>query len=223
MTEGKRVISFCLWGNDPKYTVGALRNAELARSVYPGWTSRFYVGSSTQRTVCKQLRKAGGEVVEMDEPGDWRGMFWRFIPAGEPDVAVMLSRDTDSRLSGREKAAVDVWLETDSPFHIMRDHPFHNTEILGGMWGARGGFLTEMSQMIEAYNKGDFWQVDQNFLREHVYPKVKDLAVVHDEFFELKPFPTVRENYEFVGDVFDANDKRHQDYWKEIEKRDYTR
>ena len=31
----KKVISFCLWGNDPKYNVGAIRNAEIAKEIYP--------------------------------------------------------------------------------------------------------------------------------------------------------------------------------------------
>ena len=39
----KKIISFCLWGNDPKYTVGALRNAELAKTIYPDWKTRFYI------------------------------------------------------------------------------------------------------------------------------------------------------------------------------------
>jgi hypothetical protein len=214
----KKIISFCLWGNDTKYTIGALRNAELAKTIYPGWICRFYIGSSTSPVVTKQLLKTGShvEVINMEEAGDWRGMFWRFYPAGEVDVDVMLSRDTDSRLNHREKAAVDAWLATNSPFHIMRDHPAHKTEILGGMWGARGGFLVEIKQLIDQYQKGDFWQVDQNFLREHIYPKVKNIAIVHDEFFEHKPFPTQRVNYEFVGDVFDANDVRHPDYWKAL-------
>jgi hypothetical protein len=212
----KKIISFCLWGNNPKYTMGALRNAELAKTVYPGWIPRFYIGSSTSPVVSKQLLKTDAEVINMPEEGDWRGMFWRFYPAGESNVEVMLSRDTDSRLSLREKAAVDAWLATDSPFHIMRDHPAHRTEILGGMWGARGGFLTEMKELINQYQKGDFLQVDQNFLREQIYPRVKNVAVVHDEFFERKPFPTPRVNYEFVGDVFDGNNIRHPEYWKEI-------
>ncbi len=31
-----RVVSFTLWGSAPRYTVGAVRNAELAPAVYPG-------------------------------------------------------------------------------------------------------------------------------------------------------------------------------------------
>ena len=29
------------------------------------------------------------------------------------------------------------WLSTSLPFHVMRDHPLHQVEIMGGMWGAR--------------------------------------------------------------------------------------
>lgn len=212
----KKIISFSLWGNNPKYTIGALYNAESIIDVYPGWIARFYIGSSTPSNVANKLEKLGSEVVHINEPGDWKGMFWRFYPAGEEDVEVMLSRDTDSRLTFREKSAVDEWLASDKDFHIMRDHPAHNTAIMGGMWGARGNVLKDIKRMIDEYQKGDFWQVDQNFLREKIYPLVKDNAFVHDEFFEKKPFPTTRQNYEFVGDVFDENNVRHSEHWKAL-------
>jgi protein O-GlcNAc transferase len=212
----KKIVSFSLWGNNPKYTIGALYNAELVSDIYPGWIARFYIGSSTPANVSHKLKKIGSEVILMNEPGDWKGMFWRFYPAGEEDVEVMLSRDADSRLNLREKAAVDEWLASDKDFHIMRDHPAHSAPIMGGMWGARGNILKDIKKMIDEYQKGDFWQVDQNFLRQKIYPLVKDKSFVHDEFFEKKPFPTKRQNREFVGDVFDENNNRHPEYWKAI-------
>ena len=33
----KNIISFCLWGDNPIYTIGAIRNAELAQEIYPGF------------------------------------------------------------------------------------------------------------------------------------------------------------------------------------------
>ena len=65
------------------------------------------------------------------------GMLWRFLPVLDPSVDVMVSRDLDSRLTTREQAAVEEWLNTGLAFHVMRDNPQHGTEILGGMWGAR--------------------------------------------------------------------------------------
>lgn len=32
------VVSYSLYGSDPRYTVGALENAQLAKTVYPGWS-----------------------------------------------------------------------------------------------------------------------------------------------------------------------------------------
>ncbi len=215
-SKKKKIIAFALWGNNPKYTLGAIRNAELIQTIFPGWIARFYIGTSTDKSVGRKLLELGSEVVNMPVPGDWTGMFWRFLPAGEEDVGVMLSRDADSRLNLREKAAVDEWLASNKDFHIMRDHPAHTAVIMGGMWGARGAFLKNIKQQIDEYQKGNFWQVDQNFLHEKIYPIVKSKSFVHDEFFEKKPFPTPRQNYEFVGDVFDENDVRHPEYWKDF-------
>ena len=204
----KKIISFSLWGDNPMYTVGAIKNAELALDVYPDWVCRYYVGKSVPIDIITSLvERKNTEVFVMNEQGDWTGMFWRFYPASDADVNIMISRDTDSRLNLREKAAVDDWLASDKDFHIMRDHPHHATEILGGMWGIRGNRLSNMKQMIHNYTKGDFWQVDQNFLKEQIYPIIKNYACVHDEFFEKKSFPTKRSGIEFVGQIFDENEE----------------
>ena len=36
--------------------------------------------------------------------------------------------------------------------------------------------------------------------------------MVHDEFFERKPFPTERNVFEFVGEVFDENDNPTEEH-----------
>lgn len=52
---GTKVISFSLWGKDPKYTQGAIANAKLAREIFPDWVCRFYIGSSTPYSITEQL------------------------------------------------------------------------------------------------------------------------------------------------------------------------
>ncbi len=199
-----KVISFSLWGKDPKYTIGAVRNLELAKDFYPDWTCRFYISKDVPVDIIQRLLDNGGDVITQAETG-WNGMFWRFFAADSDDIVI--SRDTDSRLGQREKAAVDDWLDSDKDFHIMRDHAYHKTEILGGMWGVRNGLLKGITEMITEYDKGVYdnrYQVDQNFLREVVYPMVVDKATVHDPYFQLMPFPTERANaQDFVGQVYD--------------------
>jgi hypothetical protein len=207
----KKIIAFSLWGKDKKYTVGAIKNAELLETVFPGWKARFYCGTSVPEHIIKELKSFKNVEVEiMSEEGNWNGMFWRFYPASEKDVSVMLSRDTDSRLNEREKLAVDEWLKSDKDFHIMRDHPWHGTQILGGMWGVRNGLLKDMKSMIEKYSKGNFWQVDQNFLKEKIYPIVREHSFVHDEFFNYenwkRNFPQKRKDRQFVGEAFSYDD-----------------
>jgi len=46
----------------------------------------------------------------------------------------------------REVNAVEEWLESDLPFHIFRDHPYHAEYILAGMWGMRREGLDILKQ-----------------------------------------------------------------------------
>lgn len=211
-----KVVAYSLWGDNPKYTIGAIKNAELVKNMYPGWEARFYVGQSVPKDILSSLRDREANVIEMNEPGDWRGMFWRFEAAGDFDVEVMVSRDCDSRISQREVAAVNQWLSSDAMFHIMRDHPWHGTPILGGMWGVKAPLLRNIKNLMSQFEKGNFWQVDQNFLKL-LYPHVAQYAMVHDDFFEKKPWPLPRNGLEFVGQVFDENEVTVQEHLDVLE------
>ena len=203
----KKVISFSLWGKEPKYCVGAIKNAELAKKHYPDWICRYHIGKSTPNKYIEELNNFSNvETILRPEDGDWTGMFWRFLDASDLSVDVTISRDTDSRLNSREAHAVTEWLSSGKKFHIMRDHPYHRTEILGGMWGVRSHYLGDMKNLINQYVKGNFWQVDQNFLKEVIYPIVKNNCMVHDEFFEKKPFQSKRKKGLFVGQAFNSDD-----------------
>ena len=217
--NGKKIIAFSIWGSIPMYTIGALKNIDLAKEIYPGWICRFYVKNDVPQDIIDSIIEKGGEVIIVDDSkirGSFDGMFWRFMSASDIDVDVMISRDTDSRLSMREKLAVDDWLNSDKSFHIMRDHPYHDVPILGGMWGCRGGVLSNLSSMLSRWSSFDYKGCDQDFLQQVVYQNIVDDCVVHDEFFYFSPnavpFPSERNNFEFVGEIFDENDKR-SDHW----------
>jgi hypothetical protein len=209
----KKVISFCLWGADPKYCVGAIRNAQLAKKVYPGWEVWVYCGTSVPKEIIDELVENNAKIILKDEnEGEWTGTFWRFEAISESEVDIVISRDTDSRLTPREKDAVEEWLSTDKLFHVMRDHPAHSTEILAGMWGAKKPILSDMIYLIKSYTKGNFKQDDQKFLKQVVWPRVAYTTCTHDEFFAKIPFPNIRNNVEFVGQVFDEFDKSCEEF-----------
>jgi hypothetical protein len=207
----KKVISFSLWGDDPKYTKGAVKNATLAKSFYPGWETWFYCGESVSQGVIEEIADSGGRIFKRRESGEWTGTFWRFEPIADSDVEVMISRDTDSRLSQREVDAVSAWLKSGKLFHVMRDHPAHGVPILAGMWGARKPILGDILHLMESYRRGSSWetgqkQLDQNFLRDVIWPRVAYSSTTHDEIFSSSPFPAKRMGLEFVGQVYDESD-----------------
>jgi len=159
-----RIISFSLWGNNPKYNIGAIRNAELAKQLFPDWTCRFYIGQSVPDKTISALEALdpncyiwnmdndpqGGpgwkshsgsydrskiQLFKRNILGDWRMMFDRFRPAYDSDVDIMLSRDCDSRLSAREKSAVDEWVSSDKGFHTIHDHFYPLFPFFAGIFG----------------------------------------------------------------------------------------
>ena len=219
----KNIIAYSLWGDNPMYWVGALRNIELARKFYPGWISRFYIDEKSNPELIKTINGDDVEVILVSSVDSFHGMFWRFWASVEEDVNIFISRDCDSRISNREVLAVNEWLMSNKDFHIMRDHPYHSVPILGGMWGSRNGLMRKinLSQKIKDWNIYTRKGIDQDFLGHVIYPIVKNISIEHSEFGfnfggNIKNFPSKRIDYEFIGDVFDEHDNRHPDYWKII-------
>lgn len=215
-----KVISFSLWGTNPVYTIGAVKNALLAATLFPDWICVFYCFKSVPVAIINQLDSMPNVNVrrvtdDLDEQ-DNRGMFHRFLPAGEQGVECMLCRDTDSRLSERERFAVNAWLESGADLHVMRDHPYHSTPILGGMWGVRGAKLIGIDQGIKRFRPTRLKGQDQQFLYDWVWNKYKEgnlSALIHDPFFIGNPFPSdAKRGLEnggvwFIGQVFDEFDR----------------
>lgn len=218
----KNVIAYSLWGEHPMYWVGAKRNIEGAKKYFPDFICRFYIDKNSRPDLIQSLNSDNVEIVLVESKDSFHGMFWRFWAVEDPEVDIFLSRDCDSRFSDREVSAINEWLASDKDFHIMRDHPYHTTAILGGMWGCRRGLLKDanLSQSIERWNKYHKKGIDQEFLSK-VYPMIKDYAFEHSEFGlnyggNTRPFPTQRVNYEFIGEIYDENDVRNPDHWKLI-------
>lgn len=198
------VISFSLWGEQQKYTTGAIKNAQLAKILYPGWTCRYYCAESVPKeTIKKLIRYSHVEIVPIPGDGDWSYAANRFLCFNE-NIDFILTRDTDSRLSIREATAVQEWIKSGTKAHIMRDHPFHSTPVLAGMFGIKGNIINNMHDLLN--KPKNYYHYDQDLLTKHVIPLIQDDCTIHDEFFDKKPFPTPRIGSGFVGESFDHND-----------------
>lgn len=208
----KKIISFSLWGDDPKYCIGAIRNAELSKLIYPDWVCRFYISKNVNIEIIKELEKQQCEIILKKEESNWSSMFWRFEAGYDKNIDTVIFRDTDSRLNLREKNAVDEWLKSDKTFHIMRDHPYHGYPILGGMWGMKINDKYNFENILKSFSPENKYGTDYEFFINILYPLIKNDKTTHDEFFEKINFPTERKQDEFVGQVFDENEKTPQEH-----------
>ena len=205
-------VSYSLWGDKEIYLVGALKNLDQVKEIYSGWTMVLYYDNTIPQETIERLKDGGA--ICIDVTGESYGMFWRFFTADFPDCEYVIFRDCDSRLSQREKSAVDEWISSGKSVHIMRDHPAHRIPygndsigILGGMWGIKGNVIP-MKKSIENFSKGRElgYGIDQTFLKR-IYSIFLNDSVTHDEFFSNKPFPIKREGQRFIGERIGPDDK----------------
>ena len=213
-----RVISFSLYGNNPKYTIGAIKNSELKEIFFPDWEMRVYHNDSVPDSTLEQLESNGVVLVNTGVDQGVCNAMWRFAPASE-NIECFISRDCDSRLFERDAVAVQEWLESDRCFHIIRDHPGgHAWEISAGMWGARGCFIENIQDKINQYIQTSSWvsdrAVDQRFLQEIIYPQAVTSLFLHDEYFNYERIGTPikrdrkLDDFAFIGEPFDENDQQ---------------
>ena len=225
MTKG--AIAFSLFGTNPMYTMGAVRNAELAPRIYPEWKAIFYCDKDVPVTVIKKIEKARGE-IRGPVDGINNQMFWRFCICDDIKFTHFLIRDTDSRLNPREKGAVDEWLNSGMLWHTMADHPQHTPPIGGGLCGGKTGVVQMKNLIITSglarskYTRERGYDQDQIFLANYVLPVVRKSIMRHDScnrhiYRWAVPFPDGNKfgTERFVGEIFDQNDHPHIWHWQQ--------
>lgn len=213
----KKVITFSLWGDNPNYNIGAIKNAELALHFYPDFECWFYIHKESvpKKTIDDlNLFKNVKIIFKTGDLNNSKPMMWRFEAIDDENVEIMMSRDTDTRFLLREKLAVDEWLSDNTDFHIMRDHPHHNFCILGGMFGTKKlKQIPNWSSVMNTFNQTGNRDYDQNFLKDYIYPLIKDNSTIHATFNKMeahaKNFPIKYCNYlKFVGEYVYHDNKR---------------
>jgi len=146
----RNVISMSLDGDNIDKLYGALRYSQLVPIVFPRWRLRVYASSAALndtsshhvlRILVKKLENSGVEVFTV------RGLtaarvpseLWAYFVADDSDVDRFVVRNSDTRPSDREAAALDDWLQNNStvnPLYCIRDHPLHAAQsVVPGLIG----------------------------------------------------------------------------------------
>jgi len=85
-----KYVSFSLWGDNPLYNVGAIRNAELMPLIYPDWKMILYYDNSVPSETISKLETLDCILVKID---DFEyGCFWRFFASDLEDCELVIFR-----------------------------------------------------------------------------------------------------------------------------------
>ncbi|MEG3111283.1 tetratricopeptide repeat protein [Pantoea sp. T14] len=191
----QNVISFSLYGGQPRYCETLIKNVEVAQEFYPGWVCRVYLDDTVPKHVWQRLEQRHVQLVDMSHEKTIFPTLWRFLVMDDPAVKRYIVRDADSLLSEREVAAVNAWLASPYWFHHMRDYYSHTELLLAGMWGGCHGVFNNVEQSMRdfiAQYEGSERFTDQYFLKVALWPTVRESILNHDDifnFYQAQPWP----------------------------------
>ena len=224
------VLSFSLYGNNPIYTMGCIKNAEFHKIYFKEWEMWVYHNDTVPTNILTKLEELGVKLINTNEVNGFFGSLWRFRPITENNVVYFISRDCDSRISLRDEIAVNEWIESNKSFHIIREHPIgHGWVMNAGMWGAKGNSIPNFMELMNNYlsinNRENDKSIDQCFLRDIIHPIVVNDLFLHDEYFNYERIgvPIKRDraldDFAFIGESIDENDIPRGDQRSPIKQR----
>lgn len=177
-----KIISFSLYGDQPRYTGNLSHVIQSYKNIFPGWRCRVYVAADVAQQHISTLISEDCEVIMMQAKGiDARYTQWRFLAIEDKNMEAIIIRDLDSIAGEREKLMVGQWLASGKNFHIIRDHITHNTRIMAGMWGIKKNSI-DIKKESKKIQLSNTYGTDQLFLEKIIYPQIKHDVMVHDSF-----------------------------------------
>ena len=223
----KKIITFSLWGNIPCYTVGAIKNALLAKKYFPEWICRYYYDNTVPEIIIEKLNSFDNtELIFIEKPSGaikWKlpgqfGMLWKFYAFNDDDVEIWMSRDTDSRISPYEKKYIDEFINSDKIIHSFRNEKepllrggmttFKNYSLIDNEYRDNriiNGERLDIKEMMNYINKDNTpFYCDENFLKDKLLPIYKNYYSCNLRNDGCIPFPSFCGAY--VGVVVDEYD-----------------
>ena len=189
-----KVFSFCIYGTERNYYEGLLENIQSIREHFPDFEIYVYKGECDS-----SWRFDNVKVIETNRSGAIN-MLFRYLPVTFADTGFI--RDADSRITYRDIWCIREFLESSKKYHIIRDHFYHKSPIMGGIfgWKQRTEFPLDLSPDVG-------YAHDMAYIEKHLYPLIKSETLVHSNIYgyagehvELIEIPQ-KDKYDFVGNV----------------------
>ena len=209
------VFSFSLYGDNSRYTVGMIKNAEHIPRRFPGAEVWIYIADDVPTQIRDTLQSLPAvRLIDVPtHPGAFN-MFFRFHAIDDMDSGIMFVRDADSRVHERDAACIEDFLVDETKqLHIVRDHRYHTQPIMGGLWGMRKdtSFRISDEQQRQGITRAIYCE-DQYFLHKSVYPRYIHSVMIHDDHHHIDPsiprtsFRVPIVDHQFAGQAYTINE-----------------
>lgn len=188
-----KVFSFCLYGTESNYYLGLLENIKLIREEFPGFDIFVYKGVCDPSWIVPNAT-----VIETGREGAIN-MLYRYLPLTFAEVGFV--RDADSRITERDRWCIRDFLESPQFYHMIRDHIWHKSPIMGGLFGWKRSLDLDLD-----LSSSTGYGYDEHYLSNVVYPRVRSRLLVHTNILGLvgevtRRIPPMRDPSDFVGNV----------------------
>jgi len=211
-----KVISFCLYGNQPKYVNGLFENMDIIGTHLSDFMVYLYIGNDVSAEVlikCKTYKNLHMISVDADNAVL---MMHRCFPIDD-DIEVMFCRDLDSRINARDRWTMYEFMRSDKHFHIVRDHYYHKSRI-GGIWAIKKHFSFNMKQLADGFLSENIYGSVEFFLQQRMYPLIKEDVLIHSNitgFLNEKISPIeypLNKPTDFIGNVIDYSEQPYYQF-----------
>lgn len=206
----KPIVSFSLFGNEPKYYIGAEKNIIEINNFLPNWEVRIYYHENMILDgKVEYLSKLGATLINVKDIvlGNKESIhypfFWRFLSFFENTPSIV--RDLDSRFSDREIQYINKWMSSERDYFIIRDHPWQ-APVPSGLFGIKKFIPKFKDHFINFVNNEDLrWGADQEILRIYM-EQINEENVFYCGYDDRTNYiPRDDKNF-FIGMQMDEND-----------------
>lgn len=166
-----KVFSFCLYGTESNYYTGLLENLDIIKTFFPEFDVIVFKG------ICDPSWTLPDWVHTIDTGKEGAiNMLCRYIPLTCHETGFV--RDTDSRITERDRWCIQQFLNSDKSYHIIRDHVWHKSNIMGGLFGWKKSINLDLPlDSSAAYGTDEAW------IATELYPKIVSNALVHTNVY----------------------------------------
>lgn len=204
-----------LTGNTSKDLYGVIQNIMLQPIYFPNWTVRVYLEkpvllddtthkprypaipnhfSSKLERLHVQIAYVNTQNTKIDPS------LWPALGVEDESVDYLLVRKPTNRLSDRDAAVVDEWMDSGKVVHVIQDHPKYTcrptrNNIVPESWGVNAKKLRAFLGQRKLISLLVRTQNEATFLNDVLWPKLVDQVLCHESFSssnDTSHFPLAR-------------------------------